>query len=281
MERTSASSTGTSRSGCRTPACSVSSAISTASTASIPALHERDSVAGGLRVDPVDDAQQHASSPGCVTTPSGAATSSSSATSPGVRSTATGSACPGRARTANCSTPMPPSTAAATTATRRRRHTERQWPCTAATQSLASALPPLAAVYSRTDDVPTRKRLESGPAPYPLGATWDGNGVNFALFSAHAERVDLCLFDARGRREIARYTLPRIHRRGLARLSARAAARRRSTATASTGRTNPRNGHRFNHHKLLHRPVRQGAVAARCAGATRTTATASARRAAT
>ena len=33
----------------------------------------------------------------------------------------------------------------------------------------------------------------------PLGATWDGAGVNFALFSAHATRVDLCLFDADGK----------------------------------------------------------------------------------
>jgi glycogen operon protein len=32
--------------------------------------------------------------------------------------------------------------------------------------------------------------------PYPLGATWDGVGVNFALFSAHASGVDLCLFDS-------------------------------------------------------------------------------------
>jgi isoamylase len=39
---------------------------------------------------------------------------------------------------------------------------------------------------------------------YPLGATWDGGGVNFALFSKHAERVELCLFDPRGRREIER-----------------------------------------------------------------------------
>ena len=31
--------------------------------------------------------------------------------------------------------------------------------------------------------------------PYPLGATWDGRGVNFAIFSAHASRVELCLFD--------------------------------------------------------------------------------------
>ena len=42
--------------------------------------------------------------------------------------------------------------------------------------------------------------------PYPLGATWDGLGINFAVFSAHAERIDLCLFDPSGRREIARYT---------------------------------------------------------------------------
>ena len=32
--------------------------------------------------------------------------------------------------------------------------------------------------------------------PYPLGATWTGVGVNFALFSAHATKVELCLFDA-------------------------------------------------------------------------------------
>ena len=31
--------------------------------------------------------------------------------------------------------------------------------------------------------------------PWPLGAHWDGAGINFALFSAHAERVELCLFD--------------------------------------------------------------------------------------
>src|SRR5690349_17303446 len=41
--------------------------------------------------------------------------------------------------------------------------------------------------------------------PYPLGATWDGGGVNFSLFSEHAEAVELCLFDhAFGAPEIAR-----------------------------------------------------------------------------
>ena len=46
--------------------------------------------------------------------------------------------------------------------------------------------------------------------PHPLGATWDGAGTNFALFSAHATRVDLCLFDERGRRETARIPLPEM-----------------------------------------------------------------------
>jgi glycogen operon protein len=34
--------------------------------------------------------------------------------------------------------------------------------------------------------------------PYPLGATWDGEGVNFALYSEHAAGVDVCLFDENG-----------------------------------------------------------------------------------
>jgi glycogen operon protein len=40
--------------------------------------------------------------------------------------------------------------------------------------------------------------------PFPLGASWDGEGVNFALFSERAEKVELCLFDARGRHEAQR-----------------------------------------------------------------------------
>ena len=43
--------------------------------------------------------------------------------------------------------------------------------------------------------------------PYPLGSTWDGQGVNFALFSENAERVELCLFDSHGRREIERIAM--------------------------------------------------------------------------
>jgi glycogen operon protein len=92
-------------------------------------------------------------------------------------------------------------------------------------------------------------RLQPG-APWPLGASFDGKGVNFALFSANATRVDLCLFDRPDEPETARITLPeytgevwhgyvpslqpgqlygyRVH-----------------------GPYEPRAGHRFNHHKLL------------------------------
>lgn len=44
--------------------------------------------------------------------------------------------------------------------------------------------------------------------PWPLGATFDGEGVNFALFSEHAESVELCIFDASGQQELVRLRLP-------------------------------------------------------------------------
>ncbi|HET7843640.1 MAG TPA: glycogen debranching protein GlgX [Xanthomonadales bacterium] len=50
-------------------------------------------------------------------------------------------------------------------------------------------------------------RLERGHA-WPLGATWDGTGTNFAVYSAQATRVELSVFDATGRREVARMPLP-------------------------------------------------------------------------
>jgi isoamylase len=52
-----------------------------------------------------------------------------------------------------------------------------------------------------------RSRLREG-LPFPLGATWTGLGVNFALFSANATKVELCLFDAEGANEIERIALP-------------------------------------------------------------------------
>lgn len=44
--------------------------------------------------------------------------------------------------------------------------------------------------------------------PTPRGATWDGQGTNFSLFSAHATKVEVCLFDATGGKEIERVSLP-------------------------------------------------------------------------
>ncbi|RJF75109.1 glycogen debranching protein GlgX [Rhodopseudomonas palustris] len=92
-------------------------------------------------------------------------------------------------------------------------------------------------------------RLSAGSCSR-LGATWDGRGTNFALFSANAHKVELCLFDSQGRRELERIELPertedvwhgylndvspgqlygyRVH-----------------------GPYDPERGHRFNAHKLL------------------------------
>jgi isoamylase len=53
----------------------------------------------------------------------------------------------------------------------------------------------------------SKLRIREG-LPHPRGATWDGEGVNFSLFSAHATKVELCLFDADGRAELERIELP-------------------------------------------------------------------------
>ncbi|MBX2860884.1 MAG: glycogen debranching enzyme, partial [Vampirovibrio sp.] len=96
--------------------------------------------------------------------------------------------------------------------------------------------------------------------PYPLGATWDGKGVNFAIFSEHATQVVLCLFDsATSRKESTRITLTeytdhvwhcylpdvrpgqvygyRVH-----------------------GPYDPYGGHRFNHHKILVDPYAKSII---------------------
>ena len=86
--------------------------------------------------------------------------------------------------------------------------------------------------------------------PYPLGTTWDGLGVNFAVFSANAERIDLCIFDPSGRREMSRHPLPECTdevwhgylpdaKPGLV------------YGYRAYGPYEPRHGHRFNPNKLL------------------------------
>ena len=73
--------------------------------------------------------------------------------------------------------------------------------------------------------------------PHPLGAVPRDGGVDFALFSANATGVELCLFDERGERETARHALRRPDRRRLARPRPGARGRASSTATACTGPT--------------------------------------------
>ena len=53
-----------------------------------------------------------------------------------------------------------------------------------------------------------RRPVMTEGRPFPLGATWDGIGVNFAIFSAHATKVELCLFDDSGETELERIELP-------------------------------------------------------------------------
>lgn len=86
--------------------------------------------------------------------------------------------------------------------------------------------------------------------PFPLGASWDGRGVNFALFSEHAKKVELCLFDPRGRRETERVVLPEqtdhVWHGYLP-----DAAPGQLYGYRVHGPYDPENGHRFNPNKLL------------------------------
>src|SRR5690349_13157031 len=94
-------------------------------------------------------------------------------------------------------------------------------------------------------------RREAWPGrPYPLGATWDGKGVNFALFSEHAERVELCLFDETGEKETERVAL-REHTDQVWHGYLPDALPGLLYGYRVFGPYDPARGHRFNHHKLL------------------------------
>lgn len=86
--------------------------------------------------------------------------------------------------------------------------------------------------------------------PYPLGATWDGRGVNFALFSANAEKVLLCLFDSTGTREVQRIAMPErtdeVWHVYLPNVEPG-----QLYGYRVFGPYDPERGHRFNHNKLL------------------------------
>jgi glycogen operon protein len=93
------------------------------------------------------------------------------------------------------------------------------------------------------------ERLDSGK-PFPLGATWDGLGVNFAVFSGNAEKMELCIFDNAGKREIARYALPEYTNEVWHGYLPHASPGL-TYGYRAYGPYDPANGHRFNPAKLL------------------------------
>ena len=92
-------------------------------------------------------------------------------------------------------------------------------------------------------------RMESGRS-YPIGTTVDDSGVNFALFSAHAEKVELCIFDEHGRKELMRFILP-LCQHDIWHGFLKGAKAGLVYGYRVYGPYIPALGHRFNHHKLL------------------------------
>jgi isoamylase len=85
---------------------------------------------------------------------------------------------------------------------------------------------------------------------HALGATWDGRGVNFALFSAHAEKVELCIFSDDGSRELHRLKLPDLTNQ-VWNGYLEGAGPGTVYGYRVYGPYQPDFGLRFNHHKLL------------------------------
>ena len=94
--------------------------------------------------------------------------------------------------------------------------------------------------------------------PFPLGATWDGSGVNFALYSENATRVELCLFDSvKARKEAHCIPLPeqtdQVWHGYLPDIRPG-----QLYGFRVSGPYNPSDGHRFNPHKIMLDPYAKG-----------------------
>jgi glycogen operon protein len=86
--------------------------------------------------------------------------------------------------------------------------------------------------------------------PHPRGATWDGKGTNFAVFSEHATKVEVCLFDDAGKEELERVELPEYTNQIWHGYLPDVKAGTRYGYRVY-GPYEPENGHRFNPNKLL------------------------------
>src|SRR5215212_11489735 len=87
-------------------------------------------------------------------------------------------------------------------------------------------------------------------SPYPLGATWDGEGVNFALHSENATAVELCLYDSTDSKELAKVRMiERTHHVWHVYIPELKPGQLYGYRVH--GPYEPVKGHRFNPHKLL------------------------------
>lgn len=90
----------------------------------------------------------------------------------------------------------------------------------------------------------------SSGSNFPLGSSYDGKGVNFALFSAHAQKVELCIFDESGAQELARYPIEQSDN-NIWHIYLEGAAPGLVYGYRVYGLYAPDRGYRFNHNKLL------------------------------
>jgi len=113
------------------------------------------------------------------------------------------------------------------------------------------ALPDISGPAPKTAAALTKsvRRTEAG-SPFPRGATWTGTGVNFSLFSAQAEAVELCLFDALSTQEVERIRI-RERTNGVWHVFVPDLAPDQLYGYRVYGRYEPEKGLRFNPNKLL------------------------------
>jgi glycogen operon protein len=100
------------------------------------------------------------------------------------------------------------------------------------------------------------RRLREGQ-PFPRGATWDGKGVNFSLFSANATKVEVCLFDSSGQTETDRIELPEYTDQ-VFHGWVEGIGPGQPYGYRVHGPYLPKDGHRFNPNKLLLDPYARG-----------------------
>jgi glycogen operon protein len=110
-------------------------------------------------------------------------------------------------------------------------------------------------VVTPTDAGRQESKLRVWPGhPYPLGATWDGAGANFAIFSEHATKVELCLFDSAEAGAESRRIAFREHTDMVWHSYLPDVQPGQVYGYRAHGPFEPAQGHRFNPHKVVFDP---------------------------